>query len=55
MAPSGIRERLRDKYPHHAWDIHFQFDQAMDGRTLKSLNVIDDYSGDSSWQMLLRC
>ena len=38
------RELLRAEYPHHVWAIDFQFDQTMDGRTLKFLNVIDEYS-----------
>jgi putative transposase len=40
----GSRELLRAEYPHHVWAIDFQFDQTMDGRTLKFLNVIDEYS-----------
>ena len=39
------RELLRCEYEHHAWAIDLQFDQTMDGRTLKFLNVIDEYSG----------
>jgi transposase InsO family protein len=35
------RRRKRSEYPHHVWAIDFQFDQTMDGRTLKLLNVID--------------
>jgi len=35
---------LRAEYPHHVWAIDFQFDQTMDGRTLKYHNVIDEYS-----------
>jgi transposase InsO family protein len=42
--PGGKRELLRAEYPHHVWAINFQFDQTMDGRTLKFLNVIDEYS-----------
>ena len=42
--PSGKRELLRAEYPHKVWAIDFQFDQTMDGRTLKFLNVIDEYS-----------
>lgn len=41
---SGSRELLRAEYPHHVWAIDFQFDQTMDGRTLKFLNVLDEYS-----------
>ena len=42
--PGGKRELLRAEYPHHVWAIDFQFDQTMDGRALKYLNVIDEYS-----------
>ncbi len=42
--PGGQREPLRAEYPHHVWAIDFQFDQTVDGRTLKFLNVIDEYS-----------
>jgi len=40
----GTRELLRANYPHHVWAIDFQFDQTMAGRTLKFLNVLDEYS-----------
>ena len=40
----GSRELLRAEYPHHVWAIDLQFDQTMDGRTLKFLNLIDEYS-----------
>ena len=40
----GGRDLLRAEYPHHVWAIDFQFDQTMDGRMLKFLNVIDEYS-----------
>jgi len=40
----GSRDLLRANYPHHVWAINFQFDQTMDGRTLKFLNVLDEYS-----------
>ena len=42
--PGGKRELLGAEYPHHVWAIDFKFDQTMDGRTLKFLNVIDKYS-----------
>ena len=41
---NGSRDLLRAEYPHHVWAIDFQFDQTMDGRTLKFLKVIDEYS-----------
>ncbi|WP_255113534.1 DDE-type integrase/transposase/recombinase [Synechococcus lacustris] len=40
----GSKELLRSEYPHHVWAIDFQFDQTMNGRTLKFLNVIDEFS-----------
>ena len=43
-AKDGSRVLLRAEYPHHVWAIDFQFDQTMDGRTLKFLNVVDEYS-----------
>ena len=32
--------------------MDFQFDATADGRRLKFLNVIDEYSGHPSWQAL---
>ena len=40
----GSRTLLRAEYPHHVWAIDFQFDQTMDGRRLKFLNILDEYS-----------
>lgn len=40
----GSKELLRSVYPHHVWAIDFQFDQTMNRRTLKFLNVIDEFS-----------
>ena len=37
----GSKELLRSEYPHHVWAIDFQFDQAMNGRRCKSVDVID--------------
>ncbi len=39
-----MSEPLRAKYLHQAYAIDFQFDRTMDGRTLKSLNVIDEFN-----------
>ena len=38
------RRRKLSEYPHNDWAIDFQFDQTMDGRMLKFLNVIDEFS-----------
>lgn len=43
-ATDGSRVLLRAEYPHHVWPIDFQFDQTMDGWTLKFLIVVDEYS-----------
>jgi hypothetical protein len=40
----GWRELLRAEYPHHVWAIDFQFNKTMDGRRLKFLNIVDEYS-----------
>jgi hypothetical protein len=40
----GGKEMLRADDPHHVWAIDVQFDQTMDGRRLKVLNSVDDYS-----------
>lgn len=42
--PGGKREVLRAEYPLHVWVIDFHFDQTVDGRTLKFLNVINENS-----------
>lgn len=44
QAVGGGRERLRAEYPHHVWAIDFQFDETTNGRKLKFLNIIDEYS-----------
>ena len=43
-AANGSRELLRAEYPHHVWAIDFQFDQTMNGRNLKFLNVVEEFS-----------
>ena len=43
----GEEELLRAEYPHCLWAIDFLYDQTIDGRTgrtIKCLNVIDEYS-----------
>ena len=35
---------VNHKRVHHVWAIDFQFDQTTDGRRLKFLNVVDEYS-----------
>jgi len=40
----GSVRRHRSEYPHQVWAMDFQFDATADGRRLKFLNVIDEYS-----------
>jgi len=42
--PDGSSGLLRAEYPHNVWAIDFQFDQTMDGRSLKFLTIVDEYS-----------
>ena len=35
--------------PNVVWALDFQFDQTTDGRMLKLLNVIDEYTRESAW------
>ena len=38
------RRRKLSEYPHNDWAIDFQFDQTMDGHTLKFLKMADEFS-----------
>ena len=40
----GSVRRHRAEHPHQVWAMDFQFDATADGRRLKFLNVIDEYS-----------
>src|SRR3954452_21572730 len=40
-------DRLRAERPDHAWAIDFQFDQTADGRRLKLLNVVDEFTREA--------
>jgi putative transposase len=40
----GSRELLEAEYLHLAWAIGMHFDQAMDGRRLKFLTIVNEYS-----------
>ena len=39
--------RLRAEWPNHVWALDFQFDQAADGRVLKLLNIVDEYTREA--------
>lgn len=40
----GGAARLRAERPHQIWAMDFQFDETANGRPLKFLNIIDEYS-----------
>lgn len=42
--PAG---RLRAELPGDVWAIDFQFDQAIDGRAIKLLNVVDEFTREA--------
>lgn len=37
-------DRLRAEHPDHVWALDFQFDQTADGRILKLLHVVDEFT-----------
>lgn len=40
-------DRLRAERPGHVWAIDFQFDQAVNGRAIKLLNVVDEFTREA--------
>jgi putative transposase len=40
-------DRLRAERPGHVWAIDFQFDQTVDGRVLKLLNIVDEFTREA--------
>jgi putative transposase len=44
---TGPAERLRAERPDHVWAFDFQFDQTADGKTLKLLNVVDEFTREA--------
>jgi putative transposase len=40
-------ERLRAEHPDHVWALDFQFDQTADGRMLKLLHVVDEFTREA--------
>lgn len=39
--------RLRAERPDHVWALDFQFDQTADGKTLKLLHVVDEFTREA--------
>ena len=46
--------KVQAKYINHVWALDFQFDQTTNGRTLKFLNIIDEYSRESLVSVVAR-
>jgi putative transposase len=40
-------DRLAAEHPNHVWALDYQFDQTLDGRVLKLLNVVDEHSREA--------
>jgi transposase InsO family protein len=40
-------ERLRATHPNDVWALDFQFDETADGRRLKLLNVVDEFTREA--------
>ncbi len=47
-------ERLRAERPNHVWAFDFQFDQTSDGRALKLLNIVDEFTRESLAMLVAR-
>jgi len=47
-------QRLRAERPNHVWAFDFQFDQTADGRALKLLNIVDEFTRESLVMMVER-
>jgi putative transposase len=40
-------KRLRAEHPDHVWALDFQFDQTADGRILKLLHIVDEFTREA--------
>jgi putative transposase len=47
-------ERLRAERPGHVWALDFQFDQTADGRVLKLLHVVDEFTREALAMLVAR-
>ncbi len=47
LGDSTVAQRLRAERPNQVWAFDFQFDQTADGRVLKLLNVVDEFTRES--------
>jgi len=47
-------QRLRAERPNHVWAFDFQFDQTADGRVLKLLNIVDEFTREALVMLVAR-
>ncbi len=47
-------ERLRAERPNHVWAFDFQFDQTADGRALKLMNIVDEFTREALVMLVAR-
>jgi putative transposase len=47
-------ERLRAQRPNHVWAFDFQFDQTADGRALKLMNIVDEFTREALVMLVAR-
>jgi len=46
--------KVHAAFPNHVWALDFQFDQTTDGRVIKFLNVIDEFTRESLVSIVAR-
>ena len=51
--PQGARRRA--EYPNHVWAIDFQFDSTTNGKQLKFLNIVDEFTREALAMNVGRC
>ena len=47
-------DRLRAERPNHVWAFDFQFDQTANGRVLKLLNIVDEFTREALVMLVAR-
>jgi putative transposase len=47
-------QRLRAERPNHVWAFDFQFDQTADGRVIKLLNIVDEFTREALVMLVCR-
>jgi putative transposase len=47
-------KRLRAERPNHVWAFDFQFDQTANGKALKLMNIVDEYTRESLVMLVAR-